>query len=122
MDQMTVEQMQDYRENFGPVLLRDHEKLQYKAIQDKIGPVFFRSREGQYERMRYMNSIGIDSRASETIFPDTEYVYCVSHMVPHTVGWCTMDAANKYPLVAKDMDAAYKETHALNFPIMGNKD
>lgn len=97
MDQMTVEQMQDYRDNFGPVSLS--------------------SNEGEHHRFKYFKSRDMDVSAPDTIFPDTKYVYCVSHMNPHTVGWCTVRVANKYPLLSTDREKAIAECRDLDFPL-----
>lgn len=104
MKQMTVEQMQDYRENFGDV----HEGRMAYA--------------NEYERAKFLKKHGFNPDASDDIFPDTKYVYCVSHVRPHTVGWCTVGAGNQYPLAAQDDVSALQETRNLNFPIVGDKD
>ena len=104
MKQMTVEQMQDYRENFGDV---PNSRMAYA---------------NEYERGKFLKKHGFNADANDDIFSDTKYVYCVSHIRPHTVGWCTVGAANQYPLVAQDDVSALQETRNLNFPIMGDKD
>ena len=38
-------------------------------------------------------------------------------MNPHTVGWCTVRVANKYPLLSTDREKAIEECRDLDFPL-----
>ena len=55
----------------------------------------------------------------ETVFGKGRWVYCKSHVRPHTTGWCTVCASNKRLLNATTSDEAYAETRALGLPIFG---
>ena len=55
----------------------------------------------------------------KTVFGKDRWVYCESHVSPHTTGWCTVCASEKRLLNATTREEAYAETRALGLPIFG---
>jgi hypothetical protein len=55
----------------------------------------------------------------EEAFGARKYVYCKSHLRPHTTGWCTVAAEDKVDLDTTDRDLAYKKARELGFKIYG---
>lgn len=53
------------------------------------------------------------------VFGEGRWVYCESHVRPHTTGWCTVCSSKKTLLNAANRDEAYSETRALGLPIYG---
>jgi hypothetical protein len=47
------------------------------------------------------------------------YVYCASHIRPHTSGWCTVPTSQKIGLLAATMDEAFELTRHLGLPVHG---
>ena len=45
------------------------------------------------------------------------YVYCASHLRPHSTGWCTVDPSNKIRLAATNYDDAAEECDRLGLHI-----
>jgi hypothetical protein len=52
-------------------------------------------------------------------FGEGRWVYCSSHMAPHTTGWCTVSPRDKTLLDARDREAAYAECRAKGFDLYG---
>ena len=50
-----------------------------------------------------------------------KFVYCKSHVGPHSTGWCTVGPGNKIALKAQSRDDAYAEVRSMNLPIFGKK-
>jgi hypothetical protein len=46
-----------------------------------------------------------------------EWVYCKSHVGPHSTGWCGVSAREKIPLRATNREEAMKEAWAMGFSI-----
>jgi hypothetical protein len=57
-----------------------------------------------------------------------EWVYCKSHLRPHTTGWCGVPIRSKVPLKATNQDVAIREVrgmadvHGTPFPIYQQPD
>lgn len=60
-----------------------------------------------------LKRLGIDSETEDDTVFGADFVYCTSHMRPHTAGWCTVGAARKRPLNAKNLEDALDETEFL---------
>ena len=58
------------------------------------------------------------TKDAETFGAD-RWVYCKSHVRPHTTGWCTVHVDDKVPLDATTREAAYAEARAKGFKIYG---
>ena len=57
----------------------------------------------------------------EIKFGSGRYVYCKSHLRPHTTGWCTVNPEDKILLDATDRDGAYSEVRAKGWKIYGEE-
>lgn len=57
----------------------------------------------------------------ERHFGPEAYVYCKSHLRPHTTGWCTVSVGFKVALKAKSYEDACKEARQMGFEIYGDK-
>lgn len=55
----------------------------------------------------------------ERVFGPSPYVYCKSHMRPHTTGWCTVPARDKVLLAANTYEDACAEARQRGFKIYG---
>lgn len=50
-----------------------------------------------------------------------DWVYCRSHVRPHTTGWCTVPNRDKVPLNATSYMDAVAEARSRGFPIFGEE-
>lgn len=48
------------------------------------------------------------------------YVYCKSHLGPHSTGWCTVPATDKIALKAMSFASAVIEVRAMGLRIYGD--
>lgn len=55
------------------------------------------------------------------VFGVNAWVYCKSHMRPHTTGWCTVFPEDKIALSAKEQNAAYAECRAKGYELYEDK-
>lgn len=49
------------------------------------------------------------------------WVYCKSHLRPHSTGWCTAFVKDKILLDAKDREAAYAECRAKGYELYNDR-
>ena len=57
---------------------------------------------------------------TDVVQPDVAlgaYVYCKSHVGPHSTGWCGVGLDNKMPLDADSPEAAFQECKRLGLPV-----
>lgn len=59
------------------------------------------------------------STDDEKTFGAEKWVYCKSHVRPHTTGWCTVSVKDKVPLDANNRADAYAEAREKGFKIYG---
>lgn len=57
--------------------------------------------------------------ADEKAFGSERWVYCKSHVRPHTTGWCTVRVDDKVLLDAKTREEAIAESRSKGFKIYG---
>lgn len=55
----------------------------------------------------------------ELEFGHNRWVYCASHVGPHTTGWCTVPVREKTLLAAQTREDALAEVRAMGLPIYG---